>query len=290
MRGSIEDMIFAFQNRINELDGLEENLSESRTSTPIKFNVTDQNSPFYGKVYDDEDEDEDEDIYTAVDLLNDRLFGYGLNKSNFRNKWKFAEVEPLIRTENGKIKRSYFYPTNHIDGVNSANYDRRAYINGDTIGVYVYNEDEALLAKTCAEELNLRFELKKTGKYSTKDFPFIAIIYLNDRAEELPLEEYVKSIGKSIDDFKHSKNDKTRTDFVNNKNYLQRSNKKELVAVGESLHLSSDDDFEILDRIVSEIYDKLLNLLRRYEKNNVDVHDIENCCERAIILLTDVYE
>ena len=100
MRGSIEDMIFAFQNRINELDGLEENLSESRTSTPIKFNVTDQNSPFYGKVYDDDD---DEDIYTAVDLLNDRLFGYGLNKSNFRNKWKFAEVEPLIRTENGKI-------------------------------------------------------------------------------------------------------------------------------------------------------------------------------------------
>ena len=113
---------------------------------------------------------------------------------------------------------------------------------------------------------------------------------MNDRAEELPLEEYVKSIGKSIDDFKHSKNDKTRTDFVNNKNYLQRSNKKELVAVGESLHLSSDDDFEIQDRIVSEIYNKLLNLLRRYEKNNVDVHDIENCCERAIILLTDVYE
>ena len=123
--------------------------------------------------------------------------------------------------------------------------------------VYVYNEDEALLAKTCAKELNLRFELKKTGKYSTKDFPFIAIIYLNDRAEELPLEEYVKSIGKSIDDFKRGKNDKVHTDFVNNKNYLQRSNKKELVAVGESLHLSSDDDFEIQDRIVSEIYDKL---------------------------------
>lgn len=263
-------------------------LIEAKKRSNVKFNVTDPSSPFFGKVYDD---DEEEDEYTAVDLLNDRLFGYGLNKSNFRSKWKFAEIEPLILSNSGKLKRSYFYPTTHIDSTRFDPSDRRAAVaDSSAIGVFVYNEKEAELAKLCAKELDLRFELRKNNSYASKTFPYTAVIYLTPEAEELPLAEYAKTIGKSINDFKRTKADTVRSDFSGHKNYLSRaSNKKDQAAVEESLDLSNNDDLDIQDKILSEIYDKLVNLLKRYRKNKVDVQDIQNCCERAIFWLEEDY-
>lgn len=175
--------------------------------------------------YVEEDQVEDDD-YTVYDLLNDRLFGYGLNKSNFRLKWKFAEVEPIIKTKDGKTKRSYFYPTIHADEiVTGKNDDRRAFVD-EGIGVFVYDEDEASLAKKCAEELNLDFVLKKLIR-PHNGFNYIATIKVSDDVQEMPIKDYVESIGKSMNDFLRGKGEKVRSNFKDSANYKFRKDRKE---------------------------------------------------------------
>lgn len=270
-----------FVNEFLELNSL----NEVRKAADFEFTVKDPNSPFFGKSYDD-DEDE-EDIYTAYDLLQDRLFGFGFNKSNFRGKWKFAEIEPSIKTTNGKIKRSYFYPTTHVDTTEVDPTDRRADVGFDKIGVFVYDEDEAQLAKKCAEELNLRFELRKNGKYSTKDYPYIAIIFINDDVTDLPLEDYVKKIGKKMSDFTRGKGE-IKSDFKDHANYAKKiDNSLDNTNFDEEFDYSSDADYELFNKISSEIFTKLIELCHRYERYNLDVDDILACAEQACLYLKD---
>jgi hypothetical protein len=170
--------------------------------------------------------EDEEDEYTVYDLLNDRLFGYGINKSNFRLKWKFAEVEPVISTKDGKTKKGYFYPTAHDDNLTTGKQgDRRAF-SDEGIGVFVYNEDEALLAKKCAEELNLGFVLRKLER-PINGFNYIATIKVPDDVQEMPVKDYVESIGKSMSDFLRGKGEKARSDFKDSANYKFRKDRKE---------------------------------------------------------------
>lgn len=167
-----------------------------------------------------------EDEYTVYDFLNDRLFGYGLNKSNFRVKWKFAEVEPLIKTSKGKVKKSYFYPTGNVDDlVFGKNDDRRAFVENG-IGVFVFDEEEASLAKECAKELNLDFDLKKLVR-PFNGFNYIATIKIPESIEDMSLSDYVESIGKSMSDFLRKKGEKVKSDFKGHANYQSRKKDQE---------------------------------------------------------------
>lgn len=175
--------------------------------------------------YVDEDEVE-EDEYTVYDLLNDRLFGYGINKSNFRQKWKFAEVEPTVKTSSGKLKRGYFYPTIHADElVTGKPDDRRAFVD-DGVGVFVHDDEEATLAKKCAEELKLDFDMKKLVR-PVNGFNYIAVIKVPDEIQEMPVKDYVESIGKSMKDFLRGRGEKPKADFAGSANYSSRKANKE---------------------------------------------------------------
>ena len=177
------------------------------------------------KEYVDEDEVE-EDEYTVYDLLNDRLFGYGINKSNFRQKWKFAEVEPTVKTSSGKLKRGYFYPTIHADElVTGKPDDRRAFVDGG-VGVFVHDDEEATLAKKCAEELKLDFDMKKLVR-PVNGFNYIAVIKVPDEIQEMPVKDYVESIGKSMKDFLRGRGEKPKADFTGSANYSSRKANKE---------------------------------------------------------------
>lgn len=170
--------------------------------------------------------EDEEDDYTVVDLLNDRLFGYGINKSNFRMKWKFAEVEPTIKTRDGKVKRGYFYPTAQKDEmVTGKADDRRAFVE-EGIGVLVHDEDEALLAKKCAEELGLEFTMKKLVK-PINGCEYTAVIKVPEDVQEMTVEEYMKSIGKSMSDLLRGKGEEVKFNFKDSANYKSRKNKQD---------------------------------------------------------------
>lgn len=172
------------------------------------------------------EEDEEDDDYTVYDLLNDRLFGYGINKSNFRVKWKFAEVEPTVKTRDGKLKRGYFYPTIHQDELTTGKSDDRRAFTEDGIGVFVHDEDEASLVKKCAEELNLDFVMKKLVR-PHNGFNYIATIKVSDDIQEMPIKDYMESIGKSMSDLLRGKGDKIKSNFKDSKNYQSRKTNKE---------------------------------------------------------------
>ena len=175
--------------------------------------------------YVEEDQVEDDD-YTVYDLLNDRLFGYGINKSNFRVKWKFAEVEPTVKTKDGKLKRGYFYPTIHQDDLTTGKSDDRRAFTEDGIGVFVHDEDEASLVKKCAEELNLDFVMKKLVR-PHNGFNYIATIKVSDDIQEMPIKDYMESIGKSMSDILRGKGDKIKSNFKDSANYKSRKNKQD---------------------------------------------------------------
>lgn len=175
--------------------------------------------------YVEEDQVEDDD-YTVYDLLNDRLFGYGINKSNFRVKWKFAEVEPTVKTKDGKLKRGYFYPTIHQDDLTTGKSDDRRAFTEDGIGVFVHDEDEASLVKKCAEELNLDFVMKKLVR-PHNGFNYIATIKVSDDIQEMPIKDYMESIGKSMSDLLRGKGEKIKSNFKDSANYKSRKNKQD---------------------------------------------------------------
>lgn len=172
------------------------------------------------------EEDAEDDDYTVYDLLNDRLFGYGINKSNFRVKWKFAEVDPTVKTRDGKLKRGYFYPTIHQDELVTGKGDDRRAFTEDGIGVFVHDEDEASLAKKCAEELDLDFVMKKLVR-PHNGFNYIATIKVSDDIQEMPIKDYMESIGKSMSDLLRGKGDKIKSNFKDSKNYQSRKTNKE---------------------------------------------------------------
>lgn len=172
------------------------------------------------------EEDVEDDNYTVYDLLNDRLFGYGINKSNFRVKWKFAEVEPMVKTRDGKLKRGYFYPTIHQDELTTGKRDDRRAFTEDGIGVFVHDEDEASLVKKCAEELNLDFVMKKLVR-PHNGFNYVATIKVSDDIQEMPIKDYMESIGKSMSDLLRGKGDKIKSNFKDSKNYQSRKINKE---------------------------------------------------------------
>lgn len=205
----------------NNLSNLGEEISEYEEDSDDE----DVDESMSLKEYVDEDEVE-EDEYTVYDLLNDRLFGYGINKSNFRQKWKFAEVEPTVKTSSGKLKRGYFYPTIHADElVTGKPDDRRAFVDGG-VGVFVHDDEEATLAKKCAEELKLDFDMKKLVR-PANGFNYIAVIKVPDEIQEMPVKDYVESIGKSMKDFLRGRGEKPRADFTGSANYSSRkANKK----------------------------------------------------------------
>lgn len=172
------------------------------------------------------EEDVEDDDYTVYDLLNDRLFGYGINKSNFRVKWKFAEVEPTVKTRDGKLKRGYFYPTIHQDELTTGKSDDRRAFTEDGIGVFVHDEDEASLVKKCAEELNLDFVMKKLVR-PHNGFNYIATIKVSDDIQEMPIKDYMESIGKSMSDLLRGKGDKIKSNFKDSVNYKSRKDKQD---------------------------------------------------------------
>ncbi len=214
-----EDDIERFM-RVNELIFEDENEDDAEDSLEEKKSL---NKELNLLEYASEDEEDD---YTVVDLLNDRLFGYGINKSNFRIKWKFAEVEPTIKTRDGKVKRGYFYPTAQKDEmVTGKADDRRAFVE-EGIGVLVHDEDEASLAKKCADELGLEFKMKKLVK-PVNGCEYTAVIKVPEDVQEMTVEEYMKSIGKSMSDLLRGKGEKVKSNFKDSANYKSRKNKQD---------------------------------------------------------------
>ncbi len=150
--------------------------------------------------------DVEEDEYTIYDLINDLLFGYGVKKSNFRLKWALANagVELIDEKDNKRKKKVYFYPT-ATDNINNDNSDsdRRAF-DRDGIGVLLRDESEFSLAQKIAEEFKLDYEIKNFP-YNRGEFTKIGVIKIPDEIAETPVDEYIKSIGKTRADFAKKK-------------------------------------------------------------------------------------
>lgn len=151
-----------------------------------------------------DDEDEDDDTYTLFDLLDDRLFGYGpfWFKTNFRSKWKFADI-PVNLIPDGTDDRkrvTYFYPTTHGENIIYPDPSDRRYFAPDGIGVLLKDKSEFNLGQKCAEELNLKYYIKNNPD-KRSDYPYIGVIKVPEDKSEMAVEKYIASIGKSMSDF-----------------------------------------------------------------------------------------
>ena len=80
---------------------------------------------------------------------------------------------------------------------------RRFPMFDDGIGVYLIDEDEATLAKAVAEELGFNYKVEPIS--SDKGFNYVAKIFIPESIMEMPIEEYLTSIGKSLSQYRNRK-------------------------------------------------------------------------------------
>lgn len=189
-------------------DKLEENkhIQKAKSYTSAK-----SKSPLSESRWDDYDDAEELDEETVYDFIDERLFGVSytgrINGGNYRATNKFcSDVWMNLTRPGGSTKKTFFYP-DHFDGAiddesrESSTESRRA-PTSDGIAVYLRNESEGNLAKAVADELELNYKVKKIGSYNKTNYKYIATIVIPDYIAEMPIDEYLPTIGKSITDYK----------------------------------------------------------------------------------------
>lgn len=158
------------------------------------------------------DPDEIEEEETVLDFVDSRLFGTNKNgskpsSSNYKKTYNFLDnVQIPLKGGKGHIG-SFFYPDSnssyYVDSDGSGTtgkLGRRYPMFDDGIGVYLVDEDEEVLAKAIANELNFNYKL--TPISSNKGFNYVAKIFIPESIMEMPIEEYLDSIGKSLKSYK----------------------------------------------------------------------------------------
>lgn len=158
------------------------------------------------------DPDEIEEEETVLDFVDSRLFGTNKrgskpSSSNYRKVYNFLD-DVQIPIKNGKgFSSGFFYPDSnssyYVDSDGSGTtgkLGRRYPMMDDGIGVYLVDKDEEVLAKAIANELNFNYKL--TPITSNKGFNYVAKIFIPESIMEMPIEEYLDSIGKSLKSYK----------------------------------------------------------------------------------------
>lgn len=161
----------------------------------------------------DEAKDEDEEE-TVLDFVDSRLFGTNRNgskpsSSNYRKVYNFLDdiQIPLKKSGKGGFSGSFFYPdtnSQYFAGTEGSGtkggLGRRYPMFDDGIGIYLVDQDEEVLAKAVANELNFNYKL--TPISSDKGFQYVAKIFIPESIMDMPVEEYLESIGKSLNSYK----------------------------------------------------------------------------------------
>lgn len=162
----------------------------------------------------DEAKDEDEEE-TVLDFVDSRLFGTNRNgskpsSSNYRKVYNFLDdiQIPLKKFgAKGGFSGSFFYPDTNPQYFASTEgsgakggLGRRYPMMDDGIGVYLVDQDEEVLAKAVANELNFNYKLAPIS--SDKGFQYVAKIFIPESIMDMPIEEYLDSIGKSLKSYK----------------------------------------------------------------------------------------
>ena len=158
------------------------------------------------------DPDEIEEEETVLDFVDSRLFGTNKrgskpSSSNYRKVYNFLD-DVQIPIKGGKgFSGAFFYPDSnssyYVDSDGSGTtgkLGRRYPMFDDGIGVYLVDKDEEVLAKAVANELNFNYKL--TPISSNKGFNYVAKIFIPESIMEMPIEEYLDSIGKSLKSYK----------------------------------------------------------------------------------------
>jgi hypothetical protein len=158
------------------------------------------------------DSDEIEEEETVLDFVDSRLFGTNKrgskpSSSNYRKVYNFLD-DVQIPIKGGKgFSGAFFYPDSnssyYVDSEGSGTtgkLGRRYPMFDDGIGVYLVDKDEEVLAKAVANELNFNYKL--TPISSNKGFNYVAKIFIPESIMEMPIEEYLDSIGKSLKSYK----------------------------------------------------------------------------------------
>lgn len=158
------------------------------------------------------DPDEIEEEETVLDFVDSRLFGTNKNgskpsSSNYRKVYNFLD-NIQIPLKGGKgFSGAFFYPDSNsvyfVDSEGSGTrgkLGRRYPMFDDGIGIYLVDKDEEVLAKAVANELNFNYKL--TPISSNKGFNYVAKIFIPESIMEMPIDEYLDSIGKSLKSYK----------------------------------------------------------------------------------------
>jgi hypothetical protein len=158
------------------------------------------------------DPDEIEEGETVLDFVDSRLFGTNKrgskpSSSNYKKTYNFLDnIQIPIKGGKG-FSGSFFYPDSNsgyfVDSEGSGTrgkLGRRYPMFDDGIGVYLVDKDEEVLAKAIANELNFNYKL--TPISSNKGFNYVAKIFIPESIMEMPIEEYLDSIGKSLKSYK----------------------------------------------------------------------------------------
>ena len=156
-------------------------------------------------------EDEKDDFNTVLDFVDARLFGTNKqgskpSSSNYKNKYNFlTDINIPIKGGKGRYNYSLFYPDNmaYMSGAEIiGRLSRRYPMFDDGIGVYLIDEDEAVLAKALANELNFNYKIEPIK--SDKGFNYVAKIFIPESIMEMPIDKYLESIGKSLSQYKNA--------------------------------------------------------------------------------------
>jgi hypothetical protein len=178
-----------------------ERITESKSSNLKKKSLGEAKDP-----------DEIEEEETVLDFVDSRLFGTNKrgskpSSSNYRKVYNFLD-DVQIPIKGGKgFSGAFFYPDSnssyYVDSEGSGTtgkLGRRYPMFDDGIGVYLVDKDEEVLAKAVANELNFNYKL--TPISSNKGFNYVAKIFIPESIMEMPIEEYLDSIGKSLKSYK----------------------------------------------------------------------------------------
>ena len=156
-------------------------------------------------------ENEKDDFNTVLDFVDARLFGTNKqgskpNSTNYKKTYNFlTDINVPIKGGKGRYDYALFYPDNmaYMSGAEViGRLSRRYPMFDEGIGVYLIDEDEAVLAKAVADELNFNYKVEPIK--SDKGFNYVIKIFIPESIMEMPIEKYLESIGKSLSQYKNA--------------------------------------------------------------------------------------
>ena len=134
-----------------------------------------------------EDKDMPNDVY---DFVYGRLFNEKF--SNFTKHYNFLnDFTVNVTTEDGKKKKTSVYsPDTYV-------------LSDNGISLVLTDESEGALAQAVADELGLEFEIKpfRRAKQGAEQYKFVATVKIPEEIMEMPIKDYLESIGKSLKDY-----------------------------------------------------------------------------------------